>query len=75
MLGLFVQEIMGREADRQYEQGRMECMWGVGNREQRTENGESSMGNRDSGLGAGSRKVKSILVECVYCEWSCFYDE
>ena len=39
------------------------------------ENGESSMGNRDSDLGAGGRKVKFILVECVYCEWSCFYDE
>ena len=50
-------------------------MWGVGNREQRMENGESSMENRDSDLGADGRKVKSILVGCVYCEWSCFYDE
>ena len=50
-------------------------MWGVGNREQRMENGESSMGNRDSDLGAGSRKLKFILVGFVYCEWSCFHDE
>ena len=35
-------------------------MWEVGNREQRMENGESSMGNRDSDLGAEGRIVKLI---------------